>query len=67
MTATSGQAVTVGDRAGETEISIPAVATGAVTVGGAARLDAVVTDPDGTRRAFVAPTGAGAYAVALTS
>jgi len=36
---------------------------GAVSVSGAARLDTVVMNPDGSRLALVAPTGAGHYGV----
>jgi hypothetical protein len=67
MTATASRPVSGGDRAGETEVAIPPVATGTVRVGGAATLDAVVRNADGTRRAFVAPTGGGAYTVAVAS
>ena len=59
MTATS-------DRQGApTILFIPADATGGVTVTGAARLDRVTLEPDGTRLAAIAPTGPGTYAVAV--
>jgi hypothetical protein len=46
-------------------VFVPATVTGAVNVSGAAVLDRVVTEPDGTRFAYVAPTGPGAYAVGV--
>lgn len=63
MTATSARAVPVGERARETQIVIPADVGGAVSVTGAARIDLVVENPDGTRTAYIAPTGAGSYGV----
>lgn len=66
MTATSASPVAAGDRTDETEVVIPSVAQGAVSVSGAAALDGVVAHPDGTRSAYVAPTGAGDYAVRVS-
>jgi endoglycosylceramidase len=66
MMAKDPNRVAIGDRLDETVVSIPAAATGSVSVGGAARLDAVVANPDGTRYAYVAPTGGGAYSVAIS-
>jgi endoglycosylceramidase len=48
-----------------TEVFIPAAVRRAVRVSGAARLVGVVTEPDGTRLASVAPTGHGSYRVSL--
>ena len=67
MTATDSRAVRVGDRAAETEVEIPSGVDGAVTAAGGARLDAVITNPDGDRTAYVAPTGAGRYSVTVSS
>lgn len=67
MTAADRRAVRPGDRAAETEVTIPAGVHGAVSVAGAARLDQVVAHADGTRTAYVAPTGAGSYSVAVSS
>ena len=56
MTATSMTAGRRGDRQSDTVISIPSTVGGAVRVSGAARLDTVVTRPDGSRVAFVTTT-----------
>jgi hypothetical protein len=66
MAATSVVPVRVGDRLAETEVVIPSGVAGAVAVSGAAVLDAVVDNPDATRSAFVAPTGAGSYEVRVS-
>lgn len=47
-----------GDRGAETVVFIAAGVDGRVAVSGAAVLDAVVTRPDGSRLAFIAPRGA---------
>ena len=65
LTAAAARRVAAGDRSAETEVVIPAGVAGQVTASGAAVLDAVVRRPDGTRQVFVAPTGAGTYAVAV--
>jgi hypothetical protein len=65
MRATSSFRVVPGDRSAETEIYIPPLVRGQVTVDGAAMLDTVVTNPDGSRIAYVATTGGGAYGVDL--
>ena len=60
-----------GDRAAETEVYIPSDVHAAVAVGGRAVLAALVTEPDGSRLAYVAPEGgdagsaAGAYSVTV--
>jgi endoglycosylceramidase len=66
MAATATVPVRVGDRSFETDVVIPSAVPGAVAVSGAAVLDQVVANPDGTRSAFVAPTGAGAYEVRVS-
>lgn len=58
MVATDASGVAPGDRGAETDVYIPGTVTGPVEVGGAARLDAVTTAPDGSRTAWVEPTGA---------
>lgn len=66
MSASSDGAVTVGDREHETlVVAPPRVASGTFAVSGAAALDGVVTNPDGSRWAWVAPSGAGAYSITL--
>lgn len=70
MSASSTTAVTVGDRRHETlVVAPPPVASGTFAVSGAAVLDEVVTNPDGSRWAWVAPTGTGtgAYSVTLAT
>ncbi len=66
MDVNSATAVTKGDTAAETVIFVPEVVQGALTVEitGDATLDVVVTNPDGTRLLFVAPTGP-RYSVAV--
>jgi hypothetical protein len=65
MAATSASAVATGDTARQTEVYIPPLVRGAVSVSGAARLTTVVDNPDGSRLALVAPTGRGAYGVSV--
>ncbi|MCC7078846.1 MAG: cellulase family glycosylhydrolase [Acidimicrobiia bacterium] len=65
MQATAAGAVTPGDRDLETVVYIPSPVEGAVTAGGDAEVTAVVTNPDGSRLAYVAPTGAGNYTVSV--
>ena len=65
MSARDAPAVRAGDRTHETEVFIPATVHGGVAVGGAARLDAVIGEPDGTRLAYAAPTGPGEYTVSV--
>lgn len=66
MSASSTTRVDPGDRDHETLVVVPPhVAGGSVTVGGAAVLDDVVTNPDGSRWAWIAPTGTGTYSVSL--
>ncbi|HEX3794407.1 MAG TPA: cellulase family glycosylhydrolase [Acidimicrobiales bacterium] len=66
MRATSTTPVTVGDTAAETIIYLPPLVRDTVSVSGAALLDAVVDNPDGSRLAYIAPTGHGAYGVTAT-
>jgi endoglycosylceramidase len=63
MRATSRSAVALGDRVHETDIYLPPLVRGSITVTGAAVLDTVTVNPDGSRDCFVAPTGGGAYGV----
>ena len=63
MHATSSAPVEVGDRAHETDVYIPPLVRGSISVSGAAVLHTVATNPDGSRDCFVAPTGTGAYGV----
>ena len=65
MRATCPFKVARGDRDKETEVYIPPQVRGSVTTNGAAVLDAVVTNPDSSRMAFVVPTGGGAYGVSV--
>jgi endoglycosylceramidase len=67
MAATADHQVTTGSWSDETMVFLPATVAGSVTVSGAATLDRVVTNPDGTRMAYVAPTAAGPYSVAVPS
>jgi endoglycosylceramidase len=66
MHATSSVHVTPGIRSEDTEVYIPPLVQGSVSVNGAAVLDVVVTNPDGSRMAYVAPTGSGAYVVRVS-
>ena len=65
MTASSSQPVRPGPHAVETDVYVPRTVLGPVSVVGAAVLDRVVSNPDGSRDALVAPTGAGSYSVAV--
>jgi hypothetical protein len=65
MAATDPRPVRRGDRAAETVVYIPRRVPGSVSVTGAARLDTVVRNPDGSRMAYVAPTGRAGYGVAV--
>ncbi len=56
MVATSTAAGRRGDRQTDTVLFIPSTVHGAVRVSGAARLDAVVTRPDGSRLGYVTTT-----------
>jgi endoglycosylceramidase len=67
MAATGATAVRRGDRGAETVVYIPSTVHGPVAVTGAARLDTVVTNPDGSRDAYVAPTGSAQYGVEVGS
>jgi hypothetical protein len=67
MIATDGSEVRRGDRGAETTVYLPARSRGSVAVTGAAVLDAVISRPDGSRLAYVAPTGAGRYMVTVGS
>ncbi|MGO8870088.1 MAG: cellulase family glycosylhydrolase [Acidimicrobiales bacterium] len=67
MAATDSTGVPVGDRGAETVVYIPSTVGGAVTVTGAAILDTVVRTPDGSRIAYVAPTGTSNYGVTVGS
>jgi hypothetical protein len=67
MIATDPAPVARGDRSAETVVTVPARVHGAVTVGGAAAVDAVQVRPDGSRLAWVAPTGDGRYTVTVGS
>jgi endoglycosylceramidase len=66
MAATSPTRVAPGARDQETEVYIPPLVRGAVSVSGAATLDKVQMNPDGSRIAYVAPTGSGRYGVAVS-
>jgi endoglycosylceramidase len=65
MEATSLAPVVRGDRDEETIVYIPPLVRGSVSVNGAAVFDAVVQNPEGSRLAYVAPTGAGTYGVTV--
>ena len=67
MAAAGTAAVRRGDRGAETVVYIPAGVAGAVTVDGGATLDTVVRNPDGSRTAYVAPTGGSRYGVEVGS
>lgn len=67
MSASADVAVSAGDRDNETlVVAPPRVASGTFSVTGGAVLDEVVTNPDGSRWAWIAPSGEGSYGVALT-
>ncbi len=57
MLAADPTAVAPGDASAETVVSIPSTVHGTVAVSGQATLDDVVTEPDSSRLAYVAPTG----------
>jgi hypothetical protein len=65
MEATASRRVAPGQEKEETLVEIPANVAGPVRVTGAALLDRVIRQPDGRRVAAVAPTGGGAYQVAI--
>jgi hypothetical protein len=65
MSATSSSKVARGDQAQETEVYVPPLVRGTISTGGAATLDAVVSNPDGSRLAYIAPTGTGTYSVSV--
>jgi endoglycosylceramidase len=67
MSATATRRVRRGDADRETVIYIPHTVSGAASVGGAAVLDTIVLNADGSRLAMIAPTHAGAYSVAVGS
>jgi endoglycosylceramidase len=66
MSATDAEAVPIGTRSGETEVYVPSSVHGTISVGGNARLDIVQRAPDGSRLAFVAPSGGGGGGGAYT-
>jgi endoglycosylceramidase len=66
LRATDGTAIVPGDRSRETEVYVPPLVRGAVAVSGAAVLDTVTANPDGSRLAYVAPTGGGTYGVSVS-
>jgi hypothetical protein len=72
MSANDSTAVTPGATGSETVVLVPAPVVAALGSGwtpqvtGAAVLDRVVTRPDGSALVLVAPTGAGAYGIAVT-
>ena len=66
MHASATTAVQPGSPAAETVVYVPRTDAGVVTVGGAAVLDTVVTNADGSRLAYVAPSG-GAYRVTVSA
>jgi hypothetical protein len=63
MAATGTGDVRRGNRDAETVVYIPSTVHGSVTVTGAAALDTVITNPDGSRDAYVAPDGTSMYGV----
>ena len=63
MVANGGGTVRPGDQGAETLVYIPASVHGSVTVTGGAKLDHVTSNPDGSRDAYVAPTGSSQYQV----
>jgi endoglycosylceramidase len=65
MSATSSAGVRPGHPGKETVVYVPASVRGAASVTGAAVLDSVVANPDGSRILYVAPTGGGTYGVAV--
>jgi hypothetical protein len=67
LAATHDAPITIGDRDHETCIEAPPGVGGAVSVSGAAALDTAVSNPDGSRSIWVAPTGAGDYTVSVAA
>ena len=67
MAATDSTFVHRGDRGAETVIYIPSAVRGSVTVTGAATMDTVILNRDGSRIAYVAPTGRLGYGVTVGS
>jgi len=65
MEAEATTTVPRGDRSAETLLYIPSTVHGSVSVGGHAVLDAILTRPDGSRLAYVAPQTAASYMVAV--
>jgi hypothetical protein len=63
MVAAGGGVVHRGDRGAETLVYIPATVHGTVTTSGGAVVDTVTSNPDGSRSAYVAPTGSSRYEV----
>lgn len=63
MVAAGGGVVHRGDRRAETLVYIPATVHGTVTTSGGAVVDTVTSNPDGSRSAYVAPTGSSRYEV----
>jgi endoglycosylceramidase len=59
----TGQSRSLAGLEHDTVVFLPGRVTGAVRVSGAAQLVLVAATPDGDRLVFVAPTGAGTYAV----
>ncbi len=63
LAAAGNGAVRRGDRSAETIVYIPSTVHGPVKVTGGAALDAVTSNPDGSRDAYVAPTGTSSYGI----
>jgi endoglycosylceramidase len=66
VSAASDQRVRLGDQRRETLVYLPPTVRGQVSVTGAAVLDRVVLNPDGSRLVQVAPSGNGEYALSVT-
>ncbi|MGH9307563.1 MAG: cellulase family glycosylhydrolase [Acidimicrobiales bacterium] len=67
MSAHGSLPVAPGQRTRETVVFIPSGVSGNVRVSGAAVLDGVSTQPDGTKLAYVAPTGSSPYSVTVAA
>lgn len=65
MIAVGAGKVSRGERSAETLVYIPAAVHGSVRVAGGAILDTVTTNPDGSRYAYVAPTGGERYEITV--
>jgi endoglycosylceramidase len=65
LSARDAHKVDRGDRSAETTIYIPSSVHGSVAVTGAAVLDTVVRNDDGSRLAYVAPTGRSGYGITV--